>query len=212
MYGHMTHWLSSLANGRVILTLEGGYNVNSIAYAMTMCTKTLLGDPLMPLEPCQVACPSAITSINNVLQTHKNFWPNLVFQKSLPLENVLPTAKVPRTKPIERFSSQDNLPKPALSDKVKVEGEPDEKQQEPPRSADQVAQLEIDLENLKIKGCVNNDGDKQSGFDDKLDAPAASSSSAGQQPTSSQDSNKTSLFHYLQDNLQVVIGCFWSNI
>lgn len=35
-YGVFTYWLSSLAAGRIILCLEGGYNVNSVAYAMTM--------------------------------------------------------------------------------------------------------------------------------------------------------------------------------
>lgn len=40
-YGYFTHWLSSLANGKIILYLEGGFNVNSISHAMTMCTKPL---------------------------------------------------------------------------------------------------------------------------------------------------------------------------
>lgn len=43
IYGHFTHWLSSLANGKIILCLEGGYNVNSISHSMVMCTKALLG-------------------------------------------------------------------------------------------------------------------------------------------------------------------------
>lgn len=45
-YGMLTHWLSALAGGKIVVCLEGGYNVNSISYAMTMCTKTLLGDPV----------------------------------------------------------------------------------------------------------------------------------------------------------------------
>ncbi|XP_044580069.1 histone deacetylase 6 isoform X2 [Cotesia glomerata] len=90
-YGHFTHWLSSLANGRLILVLEGGYNVNSISYAMTMCTKALLGDPLAPITRSTAALStSAITSIKNVLKTHKPYWPNLVYQAALPKENVIP--------------------------------------------------------------------------------------------------------------------------
>ncbi|XP_012219597.1 histone deacetylase 6 isoform X2 [Linepithema humile] len=93
LYGHLTHWLSSLANGRVILSLEGGYNINSISHAMTMCTKSLLGDPLPVLDPGLIPCTSAINSINNVLKTHKRFWPNLQYGMSLPKENILPKLK-----------------------------------------------------------------------------------------------------------------------
>lgn len=93
LYGHLTHWLSSLANGRIILGLEGGYNINSISHAMTMCTKALLGDPLPMLDPGLIPCASAITSINNVLKTHKKFWLNLQYGMSLPKEKILPKLK-----------------------------------------------------------------------------------------------------------------------
>lgn len=89
LYGHLTHWLSSLANGRVILSLEGGYNINSITHAMTMCTKSLLGDPLPMLEHKSTPCTSAINSINNVLKTHRRYWHNLKFSMSLPKEKLL---------------------------------------------------------------------------------------------------------------------------
>lgn len=90
LYGHLIHWLSSLANGRVILSLEGGYNINSISHAMTMCTKALLGDPLPMPDPGLTPCTSAVNSINNVLKTHKKFWPNLQYGMSLPKEKLLP--------------------------------------------------------------------------------------------------------------------------
>ncbi|KAK3101488.1 hypothetical protein FSP39_003983 [Pinctada imbricata] len=43
-YAHMTHMLSSLANGRVVLALEGGYNLDSISNSMARCMSVLLGD------------------------------------------------------------------------------------------------------------------------------------------------------------------------
>ncbi|XP_029174654.1 histone deacetylase 6 [Nylanderia fulva] len=98
LYGHLIHWLSSLANGRIIFSLEGGYNINSISHAMTMCTKALLGDPLPMLDPNLIPCASAINSINNVLKTHKKFWPNLQYGMSLPKEKLLPKLKKPLTK------------------------------------------------------------------------------------------------------------------
>ncbi|XP_034945547.1 histone deacetylase 6 isoform X2 [Chelonus insularis] len=101
-YGYFTQWLSSLANGRLILVLEGGYNINSISYAMTMCTKTLLGDPLPYLHHSTLAPnSSAVTSIKNVLKIHKRYWSNLVFQVALPKENVIPSPVKNKPEPFD---------------------------------------------------------------------------------------------------------------
>lgn len=86
-YGYFTHWLSGLANGKIIICLEGGYNVNSISYAMTMCTKSLLGDPLPILSISSnktVAYQSCIETIQNVLSIHEKYWKTLKFHKKLP--------------------------------------------------------------------------------------------------------------------------------
>ncbi|CAM9909469.1 unnamed protein product [Lampetra fluviatilis] len=76
-YAHMTHMLLGLANGRVLLFLEGGYNLTTIAECMAMCTRTLLGDPTLalgPLEPPQAGAERVLTS---VLHTHSPLWHNL---------------------------------------------------------------------------------------------------------------------------------------
>ncbi|XP_018917401.2 histone deacetylase 6 isoform X2 [Bemisia tabaci] len=88
-YGHFTHWLSSLANGRVILTLEGGYNVRTISYAMTMCTKALLHDPIPILDPLTPINPSAIQSIKQVISVQSEFWSALQFLVAIPSDKVL---------------------------------------------------------------------------------------------------------------------------
>ncbi|XP_050705883.1 histone deacetylase 6-like [Eriocheir sinensis] len=36
---------------RIVLALEGGFNLTTISYCMTLCAKALLGDLLPPLEP-----------------------------------------------------------------------------------------------------------------------------------------------------------------
>ncbi|XP_075221474.1 histone deacetylase 6 isoform X2 [Lycorma delicatula] len=92
-YAHLTHWLMPLASGRLILSLEGGYNVRSISYAMTMCTKALLGDPLPLIDPGLSTCLSAINSIREVIQVHSEFWQIRRFNKALPKENVLENIK-----------------------------------------------------------------------------------------------------------------------
>lgn len=84
-YGYFTHWLSSLANGRIIVCLEGGYNVNSISYSMTMCAKALLGDPLPQLQPFtrNSINSSCIETLQNVARVQKKYWKSLKFNKKL---------------------------------------------------------------------------------------------------------------------------------
>ncbi|GLH15011.1 Histone deacetylase Rpd3 [Gryllus bimaculatus] len=115
-YGHLTHWLSALANGRVILSLEGGYNVTSISYAMTLCTKALLGDPLPMLQPRLAPCPSAVTTIKNVIRVHSKYWSSLKFDLALPKENVLPDAELSqKTEPFGNTNDMESF-------KIKGEG------------------------------------------------------------------------------------------
>lgn len=92
-YGYFTHWLSSLANGKIILCLEGGYNINSISHAMTMCTKALLGDPLPALHTAGKApSVSCIETIQNVWSVHRKYWKSLRFDQKLPSYDVLGTS------------------------------------------------------------------------------------------------------------------------
>jgi histone deacetylase 6 len=86
-YGIFTQWLSSLANGRVILCLEGGYNVNSIAYSMTMCTKALLADPMPAIQVSSRyngVMQSCWETLRNVVSVQKKYWKSLKFDKRLP--------------------------------------------------------------------------------------------------------------------------------
>lgn len=92
-YGYFTHWLSALASGQTIVCLEGGYNVNTISYCMTMCTKTLLGDPLPHLQSFgrNSINSSSIETLHNVISVQMKYWNSLRFNKKLPhFGNVLP--------------------------------------------------------------------------------------------------------------------------
>uniref|UniRef100_A0A8D3E4B4 Protein deacetylase HDAC6 n=1 Tax=Scophthalmus maximus TaxID=52904 RepID=A0A8D3E4B4_SCOMX len=81
-YAHLTHQLMSLAGGRVLLILEGGYNLSSISESMAMCTSVLLGDPppslVIPLPPPH---HSAVAAINEVIQHHAPYWRSLRIHK-----------------------------------------------------------------------------------------------------------------------------------
>lgn len=93
-----THWLSSLANGKLILCLEGGYNVNSISYAMVMCSKAMLGDPMpmLQLSPRYSGCnQSCMETLRNVANTHSLYWKCLKFNKKLPDYDVAESPSIP---------------------------------------------------------------------------------------------------------------------
>ncbi|XP_055958086.1 histone deacetylase 6 isoform X1 [Patella vulgata] len=82
-YGHMTHMLSQLANGKVVVLLEGGYNLNSISVSMATCTSVLLGDQC-PLVSRPKPCDSAMKTIHEVIDAQKKYWKSLKFQVSVP--------------------------------------------------------------------------------------------------------------------------------
>ncbi|KAG0200958.1 Histone deacetylase hda1 [Mortierella sp. GBA30] len=72
-YGHMTHMLKSLAGGRIVLALEGGYNLDSIAVSGLACTKALLSDPIDALEPI-IPNDACVQTIHEVMEVQSRFW------------------------------------------------------------------------------------------------------------------------------------------
>ncbi|KAI7829774.1 hypothetical protein BC939DRAFT_393118 [Gamsiella multidivaricata] len=75
-YGHMTHMLKSLAGGKIILALEGGYNLDSIAVSGLACTKALLSDPIEALKP---AIPNdvCVQTIHEVMEIQSRYWKSI---------------------------------------------------------------------------------------------------------------------------------------
>ena len=101
MYAHMTHHLSALANGKIIVILEGGYNLNAISLSMTLCTKTLLGDPLPPLAPYKPPIASAVETIQKVICEQSRYWSKIKafsckFPKNKNIEIIWETACSPQ--------------------------------------------------------------------------------------------------------------------
>ena len=72
-YAHMTHMLMSLANGKVAVCLEGGYNLRSIAKSALAVTRTLMGEPperLMSVEPTA----AGVDTIQMVIRAQSRYW------------------------------------------------------------------------------------------------------------------------------------------
>ncbi|KAM9855309.1 histone deacetylase 6 [Aulostomus maculatus] len=117
-YAHLTHLLMSLAGGRVLLILEGGYNLSSISDSMAICTSVLLGDPppslVTPLPPPH---HSAITTINEVIQHHARYWRSLRINVPESVRAALLSPKnpgKPGSKGKSRKSGQSSIDKPPL--------------------------------------------------------------------------------------------------
>lgn len=82
-YGHMIRLLSTLAGGRVVVALEGGYNLESIADAASYVVSSLLGDPLEELELNSLS-GSASETLRKVVDYHASNWPSMQFGVDLP--------------------------------------------------------------------------------------------------------------------------------
>ncbi|XP_013363619.1 PREDICTED: histone deacetylase 6 isoform X2 [Chinchilla lanigera] len=76
-YAHLTHLLMGLANGRIILILEGGYNLTSISESMAACTHALLGDLPPQLARLRPPQSGALASITETIQVHRRYWRSL---------------------------------------------------------------------------------------------------------------------------------------
>ncbi|EAA59664.1 hypothetical protein AN8042.2 [Aspergillus nidulans FGSC A4] len=85
-YAHMTHMLMTLAQGKVAVCLEGGYNFRSISKSALAVTKTLMGNPPDRLS---FTCPSeaAISTIRRVSSIQSDYW-KCMYPKAIKNEGV----------------------------------------------------------------------------------------------------------------------------
>ncbi|PKY08662.1 histone deacetylase [Aspergillus campestris IBT 28561] len=72
-YAAMTHMLMTLAEGKVSVCLEGGYNFRSISKSALAVTKTLMGDPPDRLHS-NTPSDEAISVVRQVMMIQSRFW------------------------------------------------------------------------------------------------------------------------------------------
>jgi len=75
-YGAMTARLMELAKGRVVLALEGGYELEAISASTEACLRVLLGD-LAPAPEPGPASAVARHVVDAVLELHRPYWKGL---------------------------------------------------------------------------------------------------------------------------------------
>ncbi|KAL1022108.1 hypothetical protein UPYG_G00022280 [Umbra pygmaea] len=76
-FGYLTRQLMTLAEGRVVLALEGGHDLTAICDASEACVSALLGNPLEPFPQAvleQRPNENAVCSIEKVIETHSKYW------------------------------------------------------------------------------------------------------------------------------------------
>ncbi|KAF1844706.1 uncharacterized protein K460DRAFT_284171 [Cucurbitaria berberidis CBS 394.84] len=74
-YGHMTHMLMRLAKGKLVVCLEGGYNLRSIARSALAVTRVLMLEPPDRLrEDLPAPRDSAVETMEQVKRQHSKYW------------------------------------------------------------------------------------------------------------------------------------------
>ncbi|KAK4350002.1 hypothetical protein RND71_029315 [Anisodus tanguticus] len=76
-YASMTQMLSALSGGKLLVILEGGYNLLSISSSATAVIKVLLGESHVIDIDNIVPSKSGLRSVLDVLKIQMNFWPTL---------------------------------------------------------------------------------------------------------------------------------------
>ncbi|XP_037805790.1 histone deacetylase 4 isoform X1 [Lucilia sericata] len=77
-FGFMTRELMHLANGKVVLALEGGYDLPAICDSAQECVRALLGDPLSPIAESELnrpPCQNAIDTLQKTIAIQSQHWP-----------------------------------------------------------------------------------------------------------------------------------------
>ncbi|XP_054615130.1 histone deacetylase 5 isoform X2 [Dunckerocampus dactyliophorus] len=75
-FGQLTQLLMGLADGRIVMALEGGHDLTAICDASEACVSALLGDPSGSAFqwPQEKPCPKACASLERVIEIQSKHW------------------------------------------------------------------------------------------------------------------------------------------
>lgn len=79
-FGHLTRDLMQLADGKVVLALEGGYDLPAICDSAQECVRALLCDEPAPIADSELSrqpCENAIDTLQKTIAIQTHYWPCL---------------------------------------------------------------------------------------------------------------------------------------
>ncbi|NXP24719.1 HDAC9 deacetylase, partial [Scytalopus superciliaris] len=110
-FGHLTKQLLKLADGRVVLALEGGHDLTAICDASEACINALLGNELEPLPEDivhQIPNMNAIASLKKTTEIQSKYWKS-VEPYSVPVNCALAESQQQEREETETVSAMASL-------------------------------------------------------------------------------------------------------
>ncbi|XP_062425186.1 histone deacetylase 9 isoform X3 [Rhea pennata] len=110
-FGHLTKQLLKLADGRVVLALEGGHDLTAICDASEACINALLGNELEPLPEDivhQIPNTNAIASLKKTTEIQSKYWKS-VEPYSVPVDCALAETQKREREETETVSAMASL-------------------------------------------------------------------------------------------------------
>ncbi|XP_032540165.1 histone deacetylase 9 isoform X6 [Chiroxiphia lanceolata] len=110
-FGHLTKQLLKLADGRVVLALEGGHDLTAICDASEACINALLGNELEPLPEDvvhQIPNMNAIASLKKTTEIQSKYWKS-VEPYSVPVDCALAESQQQEREETETVSAMASL-------------------------------------------------------------------------------------------------------
>ncbi|XP_073921209.1 histone deacetylase 9 isoform X13 [Castor canadensis] len=131
-FGHLTKQLMTLADGRVVLALEGGHDLTAICDASEACVNALLGNELEPLPKDilhQTPNMNAVTSLQKIIEFQSKYWKS-VRMVAVPRGCALPGAQLQEeTETVSALASLTvDVEQPFAQDDSRTAGEPMEEE------------------------------------------------------------------------------------
>ncbi|CAG5127045.1 unnamed protein product, partial [Candidula unifasciata] len=115
-FAHFVNFLTPLASGKLVLALEGGYNLKSLSESVALSLRALLGDPTPKIAPISAPNQSVVGSVLNCIKVLRPFWRSLRYQDFLEGRDVCadsyPFSEVLNFPPVQdvKFSTPESRP------------------------------------------------------------------------------------------------------
>lgn len=112
-YSHMTHMLMSLANGKLAVCLEGGYNLRAISRSALAVAKTLMGEPPERMDSIPPLNKKAARDLELVRAYQAPYWdcmrPGIVPVRQMEDRNAARLSEVVRAHAKKVLSEKHNM-------------------------------------------------------------------------------------------------------